>query len=457
MDTENLTPQIPPQPIPPVTNFPKKAVIFGIALIALVSVFVVSAVFYFKNSKPVAKEQVVVQNSLKPNKISFKDVLSPELPLTQNGKNNTQSPIIIYGEFRGADLVFSSINAVTKEQKELTHVPFNKLGKLGKSSNNGTGGVDIKFCPETNKIYMLTGVGIRISEESPAPTQAPPSTYISVKEIDLAGSMRDLNFTSATVPFYEEQTTYYDSNDFILSRDCQKIVWSTTYYKQSEAYKSEIFIADINGGGKKVLQTDKIPLSWSNTDPNVVYLTGGGLFKFNLNTNSISQIKAVPDENVILDISNNDNLIAHQQDYKDGGNTDEEGFITNLAQQSTVPLKAENYSKRKFSPDNSKIAYTDRVCSFNEHGSIKGCVINLHVFDILKKTDKLLSPDVDARFGFLDWLISDSVISLGNRNDLISVHPTDSNELLMTNINDGKITKLASVSAVFLYVGISGK
>lgn len=111
-----------------------------------------------------------------------------------------------------------------------------------------------------------------------------------------------------------------------------------------------------------------------------------------------------------------------------------------------MPLKIENYSKRKFSTDNSLLAYTGRVCSFNEYGGIKDCVTNLHVFNILKKTDKLLLPDVDAENGFIGWLTSDSVIILGNRNDLIEV-----------NINNGEKTKLASVSAIFIYIGISGK
>lgn len=467
MEEENLNPELPPQPSRPTHH----KEIVGILGIFLTTAIFVAAIFFLKTPEQINKEQIVDQNSAGLSKPTPIYALNSGIA-AQERKNNTQSTTIIYGEYNGANMVFISLDPIKKEKKQLFSISSDKVGNIGKSGNNGKD-IDIKFCSAANKIYMITGSGTKLGKNFQSPTTTSPSTNISVKEIDFSGNMRNLDFTAATVPFYEEQITYYDSNDFILSRDCQKIVWSTSYYKDDEAYKSEIFVADINGGGKKVLQTfnlspnnyfGKIPVSWSNTDPNVVYLTSydfenyhyGGLYKLDLKTNYVSQIKAVPSENVIMEISNNDNLIAHQQDYKDGSNTKEEGFITNLAQQSTLPLKIDNYTKRKFSTDNSMIAYIARPCVY-ERGLLKSCVIDLHVFDLNKKTDKLVSKDVDRGSGFLDWLTNDSVISLGNRNDLISKSQDDRTDLIMTNINDGKITKLASVSAVFLYVGILGR
>lgn len=420
MEIENLTLQIPPQPTSP-GNSPKVAAILGITFI---SAFVVGTVFYFKNSKSMTEEQ----------------------PRT-----------VIYGErhknpydIDNGSIGIYSVNSDTKIQRELFNIPVPDYYIL----------YDIKFCAATNKIYMR---GLH---------RPKGNSNSFVTEIDLKGNVRDLDFTGAPSPS--------EGGDFALSKDCQKIVWGTTYYDTYVSYDkrkaTEIALADVNGGGKRVLQAiklspnddddslDKDPLAWSITDPNIVYLTNpgdksGGLFRLELNTNSISQMNAIPSKNTIMDISNSDNLIAHRVESVPAKWPST--FVTNLANNSTVPVNTEpkGIDRSKFSPDSSMLAFisTNYGSPFNVL-SYFYYPRNLYIFDPLKKTDKLVTKianfytratDLDILIknsNFIDWLTNDTVIYVKDGKDLSSV-----------NINDGKETKLAPVSGELLFVGVSDK
>lgn len=421
MKEVNLNPQIP-QPTPPV-HFPKMAVILGGVVVVFVTTLVIGAVFYFKNSKPMTKEQ--------PHTIIYGELRNPSSFVNQS--------IVIY-----------SVNSDTKIQRELFNipVPYPPL-------------YDVKFCDSTNKIYLRGLHYIYGNSNS------------FVTEIDLKGNVRDLDFTGAPSPS--------SGGYFALSKDCQKIVWGTTYYddyvSDNKRKAAEIAFAYINGSSKRVLQIiklspndnesfNKYPYSWSTTDPNVVYLTNpgdksGGLFKLELNTNSISQINAVPTDKKIMDISNNDKLIAYKAESIKVGSVPK-SFVTNLANNSTIPINigSKDVKISKFSPDSSKLAYTAfayqnfNSYTFNPHD----CPINLYIFDLLKKTDKLVTrianvcgrhtdPDIFLKnSNFIDWLTNDTVIYVKDGKDLATI-----------NINDGKETKLAPVSGQLLFIGVSDK
>lgn len=424
MEAENLNPQMSSQPIPPV-HFSKGAVIFGVAFIAFVSFFVVGAILYFKNSKPMTKEQ--------PRTIIYGE-------RHKNPYDIDNGSIIIY-----------SVNSNTKIQRELFKILIADYISL----------YDIKFCAATNKIYIRypnAGVKLNVADN------------LFVKEIDLTGKIRDLDFTGMTLPEYK----HLESSDrgFVLSNDCQKIVWSTLYYDQINKKEQirDIVFADINGGNKKILQTIKqspndngspktddlvkIPYSWSATNPNIVYLTNpgnksGGLFRLELNTNSISQINAVRTDEIIMDISNNDNFIVHRSE-----NVVPKSFVTNLANNSTVPMSngsSKDIVVSKFSPDSSKLAYTALDYSTNSFA----CPLKLYIFDPVKKIDKLVTKiphvcvtTVNALMEnqFIVWLTNDTVI-----------YVKDGSDLVLVNVNDGKETELTPVSGELLFVGVSDK
>ena len=276
-----------------------------------------------------------------------------------------------------------------------------------------------------------------------------------IKEIDLDGNIRNLDFTGTVTSNYKNWE--HDDTGFALSKDCQKIVWSTTYYQytnhQETGAVNEIVFSDINGNGKKVLLTTKKSdstfgkelKSWSDSNPNIIYLTnydwtrngrGGGLFQLDLTNGSITQNNVISAQNIVWDISDNDNLVAHQQNFLTGAAG--ESFITNLANKSTVPLDNKSNGKRKFSPDNSKLADTMPICSGT--GAEAKCVPNLYLFD-LAKTNKLVASGVELK----DWLTNNSVV--GSKDD---------KDLVLVNINEGTENNLASVSNYLLFVGIEG-
>jgi hypothetical protein len=427
METENLNPQIPPEVTPP-NKFPKLAIILGVFLVTAIAVGIV---FYFKSFKPITQNQ------------------SQQLQQEQSTKNNFQSPAVIYGDIKvdendefqiPTEVVFYSVNPNTKEQKQLFTISADKIGIYDFLPH-------IQFCAATNKIYIRTS---RLIKET-------PYQDLHVKEVDLSGNIRDLNFTGTVLSDYKNWE-HYDTG-FALSGDCQKIVWSTTYYQytnyQETGAVNEIVFADINGGGKKVLQTIKRSSdntfgkelkSWSVANPNVVYLTnydwtrngrGGGLFKLDLSMNSITQIDTIPTGNIIWDISNNDNLVAHQQNFLAGSAG--ESFVTNLANKSTIPMENKSNGKRKFFADNSKLGNTMPVCS--GVGAEAKCVPNLYLFDLVS-TNKLIALGVELK----DWLTNNSVVGAKDDKDLVLV-----------NVDNGKEDNLGSVSNFLLFIGVSGK
>lgn len=447
METENLTPQASLKPTPPVIHFSKVAVIFGIAL---VSAFVVGAVFYFKNSK--------------------------------------STHIVVYGELNRVmpehEIVFYSVNYDTKEKKQLFVVPEevrfgNENGGLVTESISNQGMWDFKFCPATNKIYFRQF--------------ATNGMDMPIKELDFTGKIRDLNFTGTESPDYQNLVRL--NTGFVISKDCQKIVWSTAYYKTDYDYTGdgyvgyELVFSDINGGGKKVLQTikrtpdnalSKRPISWSTTDPNVVYLTNydwigkhidGGLFKLELNTNLVTQIETIPSKNIVWDISNKGNLIAHQPDVGAEEKDSYKSFVTDLTNKSTLPLLITTYSKRKFSPDNTKLASNDGYCSDK-------CYLNLSVFNLIKN-NKLAAPDYEVKdwgisllkptrmiapdIELWDWITNDSVVGVKYNKKILSREGslkesyTAISDIVIVNVNNGKETKITPVSGELFFAGVSDK
>lgn len=422
METENLTPPISPEPTPP-TNFPKALIILGIVLVVAIAT---SAVFYFKSSKPINNEQSQQEQT----------------------KNITQSPQIIFGDIKvdendphqnPTEVVFYSVNSSTKEQKQLFTISADKIG-IGDFLPN------IQFCEATNKIYIRTS---RLTKE-------PPYQDLYVKEIDLNGNVRDLDFTGTVLSDYKNWE-HYDTG-FALSKDCQKIILSTTYYHytnyQETGAVNEITLMNINSGEKKILQTIKKAdnafgkqlISWSAIDPNKVYLTnydwsrngrGGGLFKLDLSNNLVTQIDSIPTQNIIWSISKNDNLVANQQNFLAGAGS--ESYLTNLTNKSIVPLENTSNGKREFSADNLKLANNIPTCSGT--GAEAKCVPNLYLFDLVK-TNKLVASGVELE----DWLSDNSVIGAKDNKDLVLV-----------NVNNGEENDLASVSSYLLFVGILDK
>lgn len=447
METEDLNPQISTQPTPPV-HFPKVAVISGVVLL---TAFVIGAVFYFRNIKQITKKQVLVQVQDSPKqKPSFQQLL----------ENTTQSTTLIYGErhkdpqFNTDNIVIYSVNSDTKIQRELFNIPINSSASI----------YDFRFCAATNKIYIRypeAGVKLNVADN------------LFVKEFDLAGNIRDLDFTGMTS---REPLESYDRG-FVLSKDCKKILWSTRYYDQINHQKqiSEIAFANIDGSEKKILrsvqQADngnseddngnlvKLPYAWSDTNPNIVYFTNPGnkrdsLFRLELDKNSISQINAVPTDEIIMDISNNDTLIGHQAYGVP------ESFITNLANNSTVPINIGSKSiimQGKFSPDSSKLAY---IALDNNSIDQFDCPLNLYIFDPFTKIDKLVTRTANICDRTVDsyhfYLLTESNIFSWLTNNTI-IYVKDGKNLIMANVGDGKESKLASVSGELVFLGISDK
>lgn len=433
METENLKPQIPPQPISPV-HFPKAAIISGVAIVTIVIALVFGALFYFKNTKSMTKEQT-------------RTIIYGERHKSPNDINNNNGSIVIY-----------SVNSVKKIQRELFNIPIPDYVVL----------YDIKFCTATNKIYMK---------------DFHTKGDLFVAEFDLNGNFRDLDFTGTASPEYK--SLYAQGGDFVISKDCQKIIWNTAYYDISAGYKrkaTETSFANINGGGRKVLQTInhssadydssnddlfKTPYSWSTTDPNVVYLTNpgykkgykyGGLFSLELNTISISQINTVPIDEKIMDISKNDKLVAHKAESAPNS------FVTNLANNSTVPIdiRSQDVKIGKFSPDSSKLAYTALARkSLNPYAFISfDCPLNLYIFNPAKKTNKLVTKITNFCNRKRE---TDSYILEGNSNFIVwltnetLIYVKDGKDLVLVNINDGKQDKIAPVSGELLFVEVSDK
>ncbi len=464
MEAENLTPQIPPQPTPQ-THRKEVASILGILL--LIVIFV-AAIFFIKNPAQLTKEKVTAQNSTQQSKISLNSIDS-------SVTSTIKSPTIIYGDRNGKEgpeMIFYSLNPLTKEKRKLFSIPDVEIFIKDWSATNPSMR-DIKFCAAVNKFYFNYHSGSTANDSS-------------VKEIDFVGNMKDLKFTEAVSTDYKNlDYSYTGITGFVLSKDCKKIIWSTAYYKQNEPGQNalsaeeeylgyEIVFSDINGVGKKVLQTikrtpenalSKNPVSWSTTDPSVVYLTNydqavngndGGLFKLDLNKNSVTQIYAIPSQNIIWDVSNNDNLIAHQQNTE-VAKTNPQSFVTNLADKATLPLFISSYSNRKFSIDNSKLAAyngEDGISIYNLFRNNKFAAPDSESGGISFLKPSKVAPDFPfLESYFLDWITSDSVIVLKfNKRD-----PRYS-DLVMVNVNDGKEIKLDSVSSSnFQFVGISGK
>ena len=405
MEPEKFTPQIPPEPTPK-NNFSKIAVICGAVLVVAV---VAGAVFYFSGSKP-------------------KNIQEPQHLQPSQQIKNTKSQIIIFGDIKvneediyqnPTEVLLYSVDPSTKEQKQLFTVSADQIGIYDFLPH-------IQFCSATNKIYIRTS---RHIDET-------PYQDLHIKEIDLDGNIRNLDFTGTVTSNYKNWE--HDDTGFALSKDCQKIVWSTTYYQytnhQETGAVNEIVFSDINGNGKKVLLTTKKSdstfgkelKSWSDSNPNIIYLTnydwtrngrGGGLFQLDLTNGSITQNNVISAQNIVWDISDNDNLVAHQQNFLTGAAG--ESFITNLANKSTVPLDNKSNGKRKFSPDNSKLADTMPICSGT--GAEAKCVPNLYLFD-LAKTNKLVASGVELK----DWLTNNSVV--GSKDD---------KDLVLVNINEG--------------------
>ncbi len=434
MDTENFSPQIPTQPTSSAYLL-KATIILGIILFVLI---VVGVALNFNNLKQINKKQVTIKYST----VIFSDLSA--------GKD---------------EIIFYSVNFDTKKQKQLFSIPIDKLGfGLGATEENK----DIKFCAATNKIYIRTTKSIK-GAFNPA-LDTPMSfflakSYLYITEIDLKGNIRELDFTKVE----SSDNLLPIDTGFILSNDCQKIIWSTRKigrFQETGEAVNEIVYSDLNGGGKKVLNTArnkiietsrdrdtalvKVPMSWS-TDPNVVYLTNldllrglsdhsGGLFKVVLNINLISEINTIPTQNKIIDISDNENYIAHYYHDDDHGGL----YITNLTDMSNMYFKDVSAGKLlKFSMDNSKVAYNGSEDIQKKEGTYIAPVLSVAYLSDLLKTKKIIAHNVWLK----DWLSNDSVIGVRE----------DSGELVLLNINDAKETKLASFSDSSIYIGISDK
>ncbi len=320
------------------------------------------------------------------------------------------------------NITFYNYNIRTKERKEIFALPANKLDISDFSPN-------FQFCPISNKIYLRR---VWTDDER-------------IAEIDLQGTVKDLDFTSTHSSLYKDWS--HLGNYFVLSNDCKKIIWSTYYYEVVDRNPTngvnEIVLSNVDGTGREILQgvTRSIPdrtgnkvLKWfannlylTNDGWGYLYARPGGLYKLDITNRSVSKINTIPSQNIIWDVSPNGDLIAHQEKTLNGTSN---SFITNILDDSKMILQDKSDGQMKFSPDDRYLAH----------------IVNdpekpiLYVADFNSKTDKIFSRNAIV----LDWLSKDTVIALRNGKDLLTI-----------NIKDGKENSIASTTSHLILVGLS--
>ncbi len=190
----------------------------------------------------------------------------------------------------------------------------------------------------------------------------------TVEWIDFEGSVYKLDFTRVGNWIYSE--------DFIISSDGQKIVWTETNSQAVET-RSKLISADLDGKNKKILLEKNFtgekylkPIRWSNSSKDIYfteqqgelggYIIFGGptnLSKINIYTNKIENI--FDKDGYVGDISPNEEYIS----YFNGKMDNPKLIIINLKTKEesifNIPIK-ENFrggGRSYFSPDNKYLAY----------------------------------------------------------------------------------------------------
>lgn len=372
----------------------------------------------------------------------------PKTPDLSNLKiiyaNAQPDPNDNFGGLLNIDLY--SVKADGTDNKKLFSIDPVQIGAFNINSINLG---QTKFCGANNKIYTQTHKFLE---------GVAPYSNTSIKEIDLNGNIKDLNFTQQNTSQYSS-LEYYDKG-FALSPDCKKIAWSDAYFgyqnpQQFQAF-NEIYVSDINGQNKKVVfsvtknfnNKIKTIFKWSKQDPNIVYVSdydwdrnggGGGLYKLNINDGSIQQITQVPADAIVHDISQDESKIVY------GPN-----FITNRSNISNVVDLTNNVVTPFEAPSNEMLfnfsanKLTDVISSCSGTGAQLQCTSNLYIWDYHN------NQKIATNVGVFGWL-SDDLILVPQNID------SSGNTALLSTINSdsGNLKNIATVDGFLMFIGIT--
>lgn len=232
-------------------------------------------------------------------------------PLSKN-ETNIYYETIFREDGRGPDhYIFYSMNNINdNNKKKLFEISTEETGAL--NINN------IKFCAQNQKIYIQSNMGGALKE--------PPYSREVIKEMDLNGSIHDLNFTAT-----DSNTQYkgweYDYEGFAISADCNKIVWSIKYNKIDNYTETnsinEVTASNIDGSNKNLIFSankqsgnqspyPKLVTGWSVSDPNYVFVYDQSWtnnyydiprsdYKININNHELSKISTPNSSEYIQD------------------------------------------------------------------------------------------------------------------------------------------------------------